>query len=486
MTQLGSNAQLGSNVQMGMDPNFNPLWFSGCVVWFDMQDPTTFATNSSLRMLSIVNKASGVAWTEATNGPFYDPVGFGGAFPTMQFNGANRIISSEAAALAAMTNSPALTVIAAIQSDLPNSSVYFFSAANSGATSNNSRGWGTNTLGTGNWLAGAVNSSGTSVTVSSASSTDNANPNIFEYFTDGSVSSIVINGATPDPNGAAQAIGTFTPDRMALGCSPRSVINAFWTGKVSELLVFNRQLTDFERAIVRTHLQRKWGIADPTPLTILGSAAWWVRADQGVTIATGVSQWNDLSGNGVNFAQATGANQPLFVAGAINGQPSIRGNGALHNLTATFARAAPGTQPFYVWLVAKQITWTLNDWVCADFGASGSGIRQRGSTPGVEMVGTSSVNNNVGGVLNTYNRIEAQWSASVSDYLKVGTTNATGGNAGNSAGAGTYYLFGSSLGSNWNGEIAEAFLYLGTPTAAQRAWLDAYAYLRYGPTLNVG
>jgi hypothetical protein len=79
-----------------------------------------------------------------------------------------------------------------------------------------------------------------------------------------------------------------------------------------------------------------------SPMQLPG-AILWVRADQGITIATGVSQWNDLSGSGHNLTQGTGANQPTFVASAKNGFPGVQFNGTSHSLSATFTRAEPHT-----------------------------------------------------------------------------------------------------------------------------------------------
>jgi hypothetical protein len=55
-----------------------------------------------------------------------------------------------------------------------------------------------------------------------------------------------------------------------------------------------------------------------------GSLKAWYRADQGITIATGVSQWNDLSGQANHVVQGTGSAQPAFVASGQNGQPLVR------------------------------------------------------------------------------------------------------------------------------------------------------------------
>jgi hypothetical protein len=54
----------------------------------------------------------------------------------------------------------------------------------------------------------------------------------------------------------------------------------------------------------------------------------WLRADLGVTLATGVSSWADQSGNGYNFVQAAGGNQPEFIANGVNGKPMLRGSRA--------------------------------------------------------------------------------------------------------------------------------------------------------------
>jgi hypothetical protein len=51
----------------------------------------------------------------------------------------------------------------------------------------------------------------------------------------------------------------------------------------------------------------------------------WLQAQLGITIATGVSQWNDLSGNGNNVFQATGSQQPTYNAtdAGYNGKPTL-------------------------------------------------------------------------------------------------------------------------------------------------------------------
>lgn len=91
-------------------------------------------------------------------------------------------------------------------------------------------------------------------------------------------------------------------------------------------------------------------VALPAPLTIASLVAWY-RADKGITIATGVSQWNDQSGTGdanKNAIQATGANQPTLNASDVNygGQATITSVAADRLVTGVWAVAL--AQPFTV------------------------------------------------------------------------------------------------------------------------------------------
>lgn len=70
----------------------------------------------------------------------------------------------------------------------------------------------------------------------------------------------------------------------------------------------------------------KKGLWTPAQLT----TSLWLDANDSstITISTGVSQWNDKSGNGRNATQATGANQPLVISAALNGLNVLRFDGS--------------------------------------------------------------------------------------------------------------------------------------------------------------
>lgn len=227
------------------------------------------------------------------------------------------------------------------------------------------------------------------------------------------------------------------------------------------------------------------GAAPVTPLTILGSLSWWVRSDSGITIGTGVSAWADQSGNAVDFSQGTGGSQPAYAAtGGPNGGPIVTGDGVDDILRATHARVAPLTQPFFVWCVFRAESHTLNDVVVGDLGAPGYLFRQAAS-PNYYMY-DAVIGNTVALATATWARAEMQFTGSVADYLKIGSTSVNGTSSGNSAGGGTVALFGSPSGIQLaNVSLVEAFEFAGTPTGPQRAALDAYCTAKYSAAVSV-
>ena len=73
------------------------------------------------------------------------------------------------------------------------------------------------------------------------------------------------------------------------------------------------------------------GVQGFSPLEL--SPALWLDASDATTITSSgspakVSQWNDKSGNGYNFTQATGAAQPTLTTNAINGVSALSFDGS--------------------------------------------------------------------------------------------------------------------------------------------------------------
>jgi hypothetical protein len=100
-----------------------------------------------------------------------------------------------------------------------------------------------------------------------------------------------------------------------------------------------------------------------TPATLSSSGlVMWVQAgsgaytDAGTTLATNgqtVRQWNDLSGNGEHFVQATETNRPTFVTEAQNGRPAIRFDGVDNFLVNTTLPSTVATTGRTVFVALK-------------------------------------------------------------------------------------------------------------------------------------
>ena len=92
---------------------------------------------------------------------------------------------------------------------------------------------------------------------------------------------------------------------------------------------------------------------------LIGSSllAWYDAAEVGsFSFGTGVSQWRDLSGNGLHLDQSIGANQPIRDATGLNGFPTVAFDGADDTLRSDPAQRpwpAPLVQPFTLISVLK-------------------------------------------------------------------------------------------------------------------------------------
>jgi hypothetical protein len=90
-----------------------------------------------------------------------------------------------------------------------------------------------------------------------------------------------------------------------------------------------------------------------SPSSISGLMLWLDASAAGsITIGTGVSQWNDLSGNGRNATQSTGSKQPAYGSTAFNGLPGLTFTGSSLG-TPTFAQ--PTSLSLYLALIP--VSW---------------------------------------------------------------------------------------------------------------------------------
>lgn len=223
-----------------------------------------------------------------------------------------------------------------------------------------------------------------------------------------------------------------------------------------------------------------------TPLTIISSVTvlQWVRADLGVTIGTNVSAWADQSGNTRDYAQATGGKQPTLTAAdaTLNNQATITFDGVDDNLDA--ATFTPGAQPLFIWAVVKQLAWTSLKTVFGDSTASHFAVIQLTASPQIGQTNGTQVNANGGAALSSWVRMEASFTASVADYVKLGATTVTGASAGANATSTGRRIACNAGGTTFTNIVLAELLYCsGKPSAGELTALDAYVTSRYGAGL---
>jgi hypothetical protein len=229
---------------------------------------------------------------------------------------------------------------------------------------------------------------------------------------------------------------------------------------------------------------RAGGGGVPTPDQILGAAILQrVRADQGISESSGrISAWNDISGNGLHYTQATGGARPLYDAtGGPNGTPIVRFDSSSRSLDSALDLPAPGTTPTTIWAIIRQVTWvSIARILDSTTPISNHLLWQRLSADRISM-GTTATNQNNAALVGTWARFENYWSGSAADYIKLIATPATGGTGATDASVGR--RIGSPGGGGAVFDIAELLYINRALTADEKTQLDAYCTARYGAGL---
>jgi len=188
-----------------------------------------------------------------------------------------------------------------------------------------------------------------------------------------SSNSVSLNGGTFSTGGAPG----FTAGRVTyLGVDATNPVY-YYIGYAMEILFYNSVLTTTQRQTIETYLAKKWSIGSASiislthpfysvrphlrvfrPTDVPGCQLWLDAADSSVvTIASGVSQWRDKSGNANNLTQSTTGNQPTHASSLI----TFESNKYL-NIPVSVLNNLPTWSLFFVinpnsssnWILAKQ------------------------------------------------------------------------------------------------------------------------------------
>jgi hypothetical protein len=198
----------------------------------------------------------------------------------------------------------------------------------------------------------------------------------------------------------------------------------------------------------------------------LDPAAWFRRGDWTVT-GSGISQWNDSSGNGRHLLQGTDAARPT---GQSDGS-------ALFNGTSHFLKCSAFTlnQPTWVVMAVKQVSWTASD-TFFDGNADATGrLYQIASSPRILAdAGTAGITSTPNLAVDVTGVVSIILNGA-SSSLRVNNTAATTGNAGaGNMGGFTLGTRGSTADRFANIQVYEVAIFPIAPSAAQQDQMVRY------------
>jgi len=341
----------------------------------DASDASSLVTNATGNV-SQWNDLSGagnhVAQTDNAKKPLFNPAGLDGK-PSLSFNSANVLFRS--GGILCYSNHTAFLVAKA-----------------TAFTENDMLGSGG--TGAGDILVMHYKTSGNNVfrghywgasglaTKDSAINTAISVPLVFAQRMNGTALELYRNGALD----AVQPFSSFSANKKAivLGCRyTAGNTGKCFAGELSEVLIYERALSDAERVQVEEYLTEKWLMDyDPIPATPVTDGLKF-RVDASVrqsvlTNAEGkVVQCRDLSGNGTHLQQRltglTATNQPVYNSIGLNGKPALVFDGTNVLLTTVNTINASNHTVFVVAKatdVTANTTWG-NDIVGAKWASSG-------------------------------------------------------------------------------------------------------------------
>lgn len=186
----------------------------------------------------------------------------------------------------------------------------------------------------------------------------------------------------------------------------------------------------------------------------------WCRFNQRITVAgSGVSQWDDQSGNGNHLLQATDTNRP-----------SLEADGTiLFDGVDNYLKAAAFTlvQPETVYFLGKTITYTSGDRLMDGHAGNSAGIFQNLATTLSVFSGTQ-LNSSAKWVLDNYHALAVVFNGASSSVLIDNGVESTGNAGASNMGGFTLGAWGTGSTAWGHIQVKEVLVYNTVHTAAEK------------------
>jgi hypothetical protein len=241
--------------------------------------------------------------------------------------------------------------------------------------------------------------------------------------------------------------------------------------------------------MLKHNMERNLGAfgSDWTPANIT-TALWLDAADAStITIATGVSQWNDKSGNSRNFSQATAGNQPTYQASGINSKPSVAFTGSNDNfMTASSVLSSDSTAGSIFWVQTTEAdpSTNANNWGCLisnNWGSASTDNHVPFTDGNIYFSGFSTTRPNVGNpsVSLTNPRIlnHQSTNGSVAFYIDGSSFFTSASNT--FSNPATTKRIGQAI-DKFTGQVAELIVLSNIPTTTERQIIEGYLASKWG------
>ncbi len=241
----------------------------------------------------------------------------------------------------------------------------------------------------------------------------------------------------------------------------------------------------------------------------------WLKADAGVTQSSGVSQWNDQSGNSLNATSGAGT-RPAFVSNGLNFNPTLQFDGSTHRMvTPTTSLFTANNSPVSFFTVFNTTNnsgqrFLLNQrfnnncvtnvqlGYTTGFGGQGNYGLHVGCGNAAVTANSTILNNtyylmsslilNTGTSPSNVNTFRNGASVGVSNdgsgFTPAGSYETSTQNVPIEIGVRNDAYLGGSYNAYHVGNIGEIITYTSTPTATERRRIESYLALKYGITID--